>query len=499
MAKITTVIDIGSNSCRMVVFSKSSRFAFNLLNETKSKVRISEGCYKHNGNLQAVPMQRTYDALESFIKISKSLKSKKILCVATSALRDAPNAAEFKSKIAKDLGIQIKVIDGQKEAFFGAIAANNLLHVNDFVTVDIGGGSTEFALVKNSRIVDTFSLNIGTIRLKEFLENSLQDNKDQIYFKSHALAFIEQELHKLPPTFKNKTLVGIGGTIRALSRVMIKKDKNALGVIHGFEYSTKKALKTFNTITDIHTPIDELLNLGIKSDRLDTIREGTLIFIACIQRLGSSKIVTSGVGVREGVYLHDILRSSNLRLPTNFDVSVRSLLDRFSIDQVLTRKLAATSTYLYDLLAPLHLLGDLYKNELLTASKLSTIGNFLNFYRYSFHSFNFILNGLHYGFSHQQRVLIAYIIKTSKKTLPKKEDIKEHKSFLPPLEELQWLSFIMSLSNNLNIDHNGIDYFKQIRLDNNTLIVDENLSFLIKEAIDKIEAPKQLTVRFERF
>ena len=113
MSKVTTIIDIGSNSMRMVVLQKSSRFAFNLINETKSRVKISEGCYENNGNLQEIPMQRAYESLKSFLNISNALKSRKIICVATSALRDAPNSNIFISRIKKDLGLNIKVIDGR--------------------------------------------------------------------------------------------------------------------------------------------------------------------------------------------------------------------------------------------------------------------------------------------------------------------------------------------------------------------------------------------------
>ena len=67
MSKITTVIDIGSNSMRMVVLEKSSRFAFSLINETKSRVKISEGCYENGGNLQEIPMERAYQSLKSFV------------------------------------------------------------------------------------------------------------------------------------------------------------------------------------------------------------------------------------------------------------------------------------------------------------------------------------------------------------------------------------------------------------------------------------------------
>ena len=72
MSKVTTIIDIGSNSMRMVVLQKSSRFAFSLINETKSRVKISEGCYENDGNLQDIPMQRAYESLKSFLNIYKT-------------------------------------------------------------------------------------------------------------------------------------------------------------------------------------------------------------------------------------------------------------------------------------------------------------------------------------------------------------------------------------------------------------------------------------------
>ena len=78
MAKVTAVIDIGSNSARMVVFERTSRFGFHMLNESKSKVRISEDAYKNGGNLQKEPMQRAYDTLCNFISIAKSYKVRKI-------------------------------------------------------------------------------------------------------------------------------------------------------------------------------------------------------------------------------------------------------------------------------------------------------------------------------------------------------------------------------------------------------------------------------------
>ncbi|WP_416374823.1 Ppx/GppA phosphatase family protein, partial [Helicobacter typhlonius] len=167
MAKITTVIDIGSNSARMAIYRRTSRFAFHLIYETKSKVRISEGCYESGGVLGQVPMDRAIYALKEFVQISKAHKSRKIFCVATSALRDAPNAKVLLDRAKKECGVSIKVIDGKKEALYGGIACANLSHYKDGITMDIGGGSTECALIQDGKIIDLISLDIGTIRLKE--------------------------------------------------------------------------------------------------------------------------------------------------------------------------------------------------------------------------------------------------------------------------------------------------------------------------------------------
>ncbi len=142
MARITAVIDIGSNSARMVVFERTSRFGFHLLKEIKSKVRISEGAYENGGVLQNAAIERALNALEGFLSVARGYNARKILCVATSAVRDAPNKSEFLSLVRQKLNLNIKVIDGSKEAYYGAVAALNMLKIEDGITVDIGGGST---------------------------------------------------------------------------------------------------------------------------------------------------------------------------------------------------------------------------------------------------------------------------------------------------------------------------------------------------------------------
>lgn len=487
MSKVTTIIDIGSNSMRMVVLQKSSRFAFNLINETKSRVKISEGCYENNGNLQEIPMQRAYESLKSFLNISNALKSRKIICVATSALRDAPNSNVFISKVKKDLGLNIKVIDGEKEAYYGGVAASNLLHDDTFVTVDIGGGSTEFSFVKNGKIEKSISLNIGTVRIKELYFNKNNTEGAKNYILDNLKKIFELDI-EIP-----KKVVGIGGSIRALSKIVMAKKEYPLDILHGFTYDVRDEIAFFDRISRARDN-DDLKSFGVKKDRFDTIKEGAFIFKTILEELKINEVVTSGVGVREGVYLTDLLRNSNHKFPENFNVSVRSLLDRFQIDEKQSAYLGNNAKKIFDALKPLHNLDNKYRGLLVVASKLHSIGSTLNFYKSNDNAFDFILNGLNYDFLHTSRVVVAYTIKFSKKSLPTKSDILDYEELLPSLRVMQWMSFMISLNFAVNQDFSRpkVEYF----LDDETLEISlPNKSFLIESNIDKLETPEDLTIK----
>jgi len=473
MAKITAVIDIGSNSARMAIFKKTSHFGFVLLKELKSKVRISENAYENNGNLQEIPIQRAINALKEFLIIAKSYKTRKILAVATSAVREAPNKSIFLNRVKKELKLNIKVIDGNKEALFGAIAASNLLPIQDGITIDIGGGSTEFAVIKNKKITDTISLNLGTVRLKElfFDKNNIKEAKN----------YIQNELSKLPKHFETENIIGIGGSIRALSKSIMKKNEYPLNILHGFSYEINKEKEFFNLI--INASNEELKSLGFKDERLDVIREGTLILKESINKLQASNITTSGVGVREGVFLADLLRSQNNMFPKNFNPSVKSIEDIYQINKKISNYEVNLATKLFDILKPYHNLDDTYKKYLKYAVKLSTAGNYIDFYSAHKHTNYLLLNSLHYGFTHKERILISKIIKFYKKKKIKKEYLSFYKELAPDKKVLENLSYIVWLTKTLN--KNLSNQKLELKFENNTLFVKGKDFYLTKEDIEK--------------
>jgi exopolyphosphatase/guanosine-5'-triphosphate,3'-diphosphate pyrophosphatase len=485
MARRTAVIDIGSNSARMIVVERTSRYGFYLLEEVKSRVRISEGAYEHGGTLQQNAMERAIKALREFLAIARHLKVKKILAIATSALRDAPNKSEFRSRVRKELGLEIKIIDGKTEALLGGIAAANLLPVTEGVTIDIGGGSTELALIKNKEVIDTISLDLGTVRLKELFFDRGRSIKE-------AIAFIHEALSQVPEHFRCRTVIGIGGTIRALSKAIMERENYPLDKLHAFTYEVDKEIKFIDKI--ITAPVYKLKKYGIKKERYDIIKEGALIFRETLRHLGAEVVVTSGAGIREGMFLKDLLRSHHYRFPANFQPSVRSLLDRFCIDEERSRCIYNLSRRLYGVLHPLFDPYGEYETDLLMAARLTNIGTKIDFYEHHKHSAYIILSDLEYGVTHQQIALVSTLVRYHKKKLPSKSHLKELAPLLPKNEVMMWLSFILSLAETLNRDLSCPSITPSYEKGVLTIKSDREL-YLAAEEIKNLQKPAPFAIR----
>ena len=481
MAKITSVIDIGSNSVRMAIFKKTSRFGFNLIYEIKSKVRISEGSYENNGVLQKEPIDRTISVLKDFYQITKDYKSKKLFCVATSAVRDAPNRQEFVQLVKKQCNIQIKVLDGKKEAFFGGIACANLSHLKDGIMIDIGGGSTECVLIEKGRLKEMISLNIGTIRLKElFLDKKCS-------LKEMSL-FIENEIAKIPASFKHENIFGVGGTIRALTKLIIKQSGDIVNMVHGFEIDIKKYSDLIQKI--IKAKEEKLIEMGISEERLDNIQGGLLILSLLISTFKAKKITTCGVGIREGVFLADLLRYHHHQFPPNINPSIHFIKDTFPVSKNFpTIKKYALN--FFNAIQEDFALEESYATILKTTAALLQTGVMIDFYQANNHASYMAKYMLTYGISHQDRAHIALLLEFSEKKLPKDSDLARY-NITNNLSTLQVLSYILAISQILATSKQ-----KEILWEyQNRILKFYGLKshFLLREKISKVAIPKNLSV-----
>ena len=494
MSKRTAIIDIGSNSARLVIFEKTSRYGFHLICEQKSKVRIGEGAYEKEGYLQPIGIKRAYFTLKSFLHTIDKYQAHKTLCVATSALRDAPNGKEFVQWIKKELGLSIKVIDGKKEAKYGGIAAVNLLPISEGISIDIGGGSSDMTLIKKGHIVDTYSLDLGTVRLKElFFDKGLTPSE----INEKAKAYIQQALDQLPKHFKHTLAIGIGGTARTLSKGIMKQVAYPLDKLHAFAYNVKEHQSYLDAIT--LSSAKNLKQFGLKKNRYDTIREGTLIFNEILSHIGTEMVISSAAGVREGVFLEQLLKKDNLKFPSRINPSVISILDRFQPlvniqrNQKTKRKLAVN---LYTVLQKDINDDKQYEKELLWAVKLSSIGQTLTVYRSHQHAFYIAMQELNYGFTHKEILLISLLLRMYGKELLNKPLFRHYKPLLPEKNALLWLSFIYTLTVLLQEASNSANL--SFSYENRTLrIKSDKPLYLAKEHVKSLEKPIPFAIIIE--
>lgn len=492
MSKRVAVIDLGSNSARMAIFERTSRLGFFILREYKVKVRLGQGAYERGGILQPEAMDNVLHAFGEFKHFLGIYKVGKVLCTGTSALRDAPNANLFINMVKRELGLNLRVISGNMEAFYGGLAALNLLSpLNEATTIDIGGGSTELAKIKDGKIVDIISLDIGTVRLKE-----LFFDKDDM---AGATKFVQDIIATIPSCFASKNIIAIGGSLRAISGAIMQLQNHPIRLVHNFTYEYKHYE---NLISKIATDREfDLKNIAIKKDRFDTIRQGALIFSSAAKMLGAQMIHTSGVGIREGVFLANLLRPNlkskelikmpqmhKIAFPKGFNPSLRSIQDRFAKRDNSTTTRHAKE--LFEILAPLHEINPSYLNELIIASKLYNIGRSIGFYSENAHSGYLVKNALNYGYTHQQKALIAAMIEYQGKAI---NSLGEFENLLPSIDIVRWLSFILGLAGALSLSPNI-----SFEFNSNTLYIKGAKNFfMLKEEIRKLIKPDIFVISFE--
>ncbi len=215
------VIDLGSNSFRLVVFMAGAGW-WRRTDEIYEPVRIGEGLMA-SGRLGKAPMERalaTLDVFAHFCRASR-LAADEVDALATSAIRDAENAGDFLARARERSGLPIRVLSGEEEARYGYLAAVNSTTISDGFVLDLGGGSMQLVSVVDRLARETGSWRLGTVRMSErFLPpNGPAKRKQLEELREHISAGL-QGAAWLTETAGGRArgrLVGIGGTVRSLA------------------------------------------------------------------------------------------------------------------------------------------------------------------------------------------------------------------------------------------------------------------------------------------
>ena len=283
------VVDVGSNSVRMVVFEGGRRCPAMVFNE---KILCGLGAdLGETGRLSPAGRERAMRALTRFVMLAPGLRIGALAAVATAAVREAADGAEFRDAVARETGIRLQIATGEDEArlsaqgvLFGNPAARGLV-------IDLGGASLELCPVGRDRTGRGVTTPLGPQRL-----GNLAKGTDK------ARALIDRHLAPLAPEFSRSSdrLYLVGGAWRTLGRVEIHRTGHPLLVLHEHAFSPEDGHLVARWI--LGTDAATLAAIpGVSSDRVPTLPHAALLLEALIDHFAPGEIVLSGFGLREGL------------------------------------------------------------------------------------------------------------------------------------------------------------------------------------------------------
>jgi exopolyphosphatase/guanosine-5'-triphosphate,3'-diphosphate pyrophosphatase len=426
------VVDLGSNTFRMVVFAVDPARsgpdlpggAWRQTAELYARVR-SGAELGADGALQPRALHRAFAAIQLFDHFCRSheLPSERIDAVATSAIREAPNQSEILDDPRSQRLLRPRVISQAQEAAYGHLAAVNSTTLSDGGVLDIGGGSLQLVRTRDRRAADARSWRLGAVRTTEaFLPGDGPATKHELKALRHH---VEGELAAAPWVHAvGDRLVGVGGAVRNLATaVQHRHGETDLGV-QGVRVS-RGALEDLIDVLAALPPKERGTVDGIKPSRGDVILGAAVTIDTILRVTGIDAIEATEFGLREGVFLDrqltDVERETGLAAyPDVREASVRNLAARYDDDPQHSAHVERLALELFDGLAGVGLCGgDPVERQLLSAAAaLHDIGMAVGYDDHHKHGrYLVVTNGLP-GFSPAETALVGQTIRYHRKGNP---------------------------------------------------------------------------------
>lgn len=283
------IVDIGSNSVRLVVYDRLTRAPVSLFNE-KSLCAIGRNMVR-TGLLDEEGSDAAIAALGRFREISKAVGVARIDAVATAAVRDAKNGNEFVARARDALDAPIKILTGEEEARLAGEGVLAAIPEADGVVGDLGGGSLELAFVSGGKLSTGITLPFGPLRLMDMSEGKIEK----------ARAIVDAGLEKLPALekLKGKSLYAVGGVWRNIARIHMEDAEHPIRVLHHYEISRDRVTNFANFLSGLSRKSLEAI-VAVTRRRAEAIPYGAVVLERLMKVAKLDRVVVSAFGLREG-------------------------------------------------------------------------------------------------------------------------------------------------------------------------------------------------------
>jgi exopolyphosphatase / guanosine-5'-triphosphate,3'-diphosphate pyrophosphatase len=315
-ARVLGVIDLGSNTARLVIYSSTAEGGLRALMESKEVPRLGWKS-RRDGALSPAAIDRGVAAMKRFARLLAASGNPPTVAVATSATRDAPNGGEFLARVARETKIVPRVISGEEEARYGFLGVSSAFELQNDLVIDLGGGSLQAGRVYRGRLTTANSLPLGALRMtEEYLRHDPPKGKE--VDELHEI--VRAELKELP-NLGGERLFGVGGSIRSLARVAIDLKKYPIPRVHAYPLSDRDLRGIGELLFDM--PAERRKGVaGLSGQRADVVLAAIVIVEELLRATGQEHLYVCGTGIREGL----AVESLGIPLPaTSEELAYRSV------------------------------------------------------------------------------------------------------------------------------------------------------------------------------
>lgn len=459
------IIDIGSNSIRLVIFEVSKDGAFKSVDDIKESPRLGDGV-NESGQMKEKRMDLAFHTLMLFKRICERYEVDEILSFATAAVRNSDNAPYFLKMIKDTLGLEIRVFSGEDEAMFSFRGAVNNLEVEDGLMMDMGGASTELVWYKDKKVHRWTSLNFGSVTLAQTADVAGILDKTE---ETKLMEYINKEYSRVEwlKEVKGFPLVGVGGTIRNLAKVHSLISDYPLLLLHDYRLEEKDINQVYKKLKNME--LEDKLNLpGLARSRADIFTGAVCAIRELVRYAGLSEAVISGYGIREGV-LYEKLSQLGRSFEDVFETSLYDTVNKYKLSATDGERITRVFKKILESTVSIHNIKKIEDPLIKTICYMGRVGVSINFHDYPLHSYYMILNAELRGISHKDIVKAALIVSQQEKF---NDLYKNYSSLLnkKDLEEISYLSVILRTSKIFNRIFLMDSHDFHVEIDDNSVI-----------------------------
>ncbi|WP_369902857.1 exopolyphosphatase [Bacillus manliponensis] len=482
------IIDIGSNTMRLVIYEKQEGGAYKEIENTKVVARLRN--YLIKGSLIEEGIHILLRTLLQFQESTRFHKLSTVLCVATATIRQAQNQSTIKQLVEEKTDFTLRILSEYEEARYGYMAVVNSTPFTEGMIVDIGGGSTEVTYFKNREIVAYHSFPFGALSLrKQFVyknmptSEELEELRRYLWYQFQTLPWLKGK--KLP-------LIAIGGSARNMVNIHQNLISYPISGLHLYKMAGKDIEDVKKHILKLS--FAELQKLeGLAKDRADTIIPAIEVFDMLVDITEASSFVLSRKGLREGVFYEELTSEFGISYyPNIIEESIYLLSHAYEMDMGGVVKVLNISTKICRELERCGIASFTTEDwsMLYRAAKVFNIGKYIDNESSSQHTYYLLANKTIDGMLHKERVRLALIASYKSKMLFK-QYIKPFEGWFDKNEQthMRLLGAILQLAAAMNVTNRDmVDAIRMMKYKDELIV---NITCKYVPLAERIQAEKQ--------